>query len=270
MKTFLTVICSVAAIACNAQQGACGRTVYFKSGKSDLAAADLHWIDSVAAVLNDAAGYKINIKAYCDADGSDTSNDQLAAMRAEAVKNSFAYAKMEKGKITAAAFGEHDPVADNATQAGKAKNRRAVIAVTYTVKKEETAEKTIVAGPVTFDETAAAHLVVGERLVIKNLNFEGGSSVLLDESVPALQQLLKLMTEHPGLEIEIGGHVCCGADMPLSVARAKRVYEYLSNRGVSTKRMTYKGYSFDKPVADESTEDGKKQNRRVEITIMKM
>ena len=92
----------------------------------------------------------------------------------------------------------------------------------------------------------------------------------MPESIPVLKDLLKLMNDNPGLEVEIGGHVCCGPSMELSVLRAKRVYDYLVENGIAKKRLTYKGYSFDKPIAKEDTEEGKMLNRRVEITVLKL
>jgi outer membrane protein OmpA-like peptidoglycan-associated protein len=78
------------------------------------------------------------------------------------------------------------------------------------------------------------------------------------------------MINNPTLEIEIAGHVCCADDMPLSVLRAKTVYSYLVKNGISEKRMTYRGYSRNKPIfEDDSFEENARANRRVEIKILK-
>lgn len=254
--------------------------IYFDSGKSLLKPADKRWIDSVAGLLKTAENYSLKISAYCDADGSSESNELLAQARAKAVKDAFIADKLTKAFIAAAALGENDPVADNVTEEGKAKNRRAGISITYRLPADVkiTAADHAIMEVVPAKETDEApslglsseDLAVGKKMILKNLNFEGGSPVLLAESEPALKELLKFMQDHPAIEIEIGGHVCCGPDMELSILRAQKVYNYLKGYGISPKRMSYKGYSFDKPIASERTEEGRKANRRVEITILKM
>ena len=70
--------------------------------------------------------------------------------------------------------------------------------------------------------------------------------------------------------IEIGGHVCCASDMPLSVQRAQTVYNYLTKKGISEDRMEWKGYSRNKPLfAVDTTDETARANRRVEITVLK-
>jgi len=53
----------------------------------------------------------------------------------------------------------------------------------------------------------------------------------------------------------------------LSVARAEAVIALLGAEGVARTRMTGRGYADDRPVADNKSEDGRKQNRRVEVQI---
>jgi len=276
MRAILTFL--FLAVAISVQSQVASRTVYFESGRSELKPADKKWIDSVCTVLNAAESYSVKLAAYCDGDGSPESNDLLAQERAKAVKNIFTANKLDEKFIAFNSFGENDPVADNATPEGKSKNRRATISVTYklpAVVQAAPVKEVIADAPPEKKETSPSlglteDLAVGKKMILKNLNFEGGTAVLLVESEPALKELLKFMQDHPTIEIEIGGHVCCGPDMELSILRAKKVYNYLKGYGISPKRMTYKGYSFDKPIAPEYTEEGKRANRRVEITILKL
>jgi outer membrane protein OmpA-like peptidoglycan-associated protein len=281
MKKILTIL--LLTFIYNVQGQVINHTVYFDSGKSVLASPDKQWLDSVSAVLKGAGEYSLVIRAYCDADGSLQSNMLLSQARAKVVKEAFVNAKLDAKFIVTNAEGEADPVADNSTEQGKAKNRRATIAVTYSSKIQvppvvEEGKNNTVPNNASEDKPkekiniglSSENLEVGKKMVLKNLNFEGGTAVLLPESEPVLKELLKFMKDHPTIEIEIGGHVCCGPDMELSVLRAKKVFSYLKGYGISEKRMTYKGYSFDKPLAAENTEEGRKTNRRVEITILKL
>jgi outer membrane protein OmpA-like peptidoglycan-associated protein len=57
--------------------------------------------------------------------------------------------------------------------------------------------------------------------------------------------------------------------MQLSTERAKAVTDYLLSKKVRTAdRIVIRGYGAEKPVADNNTEEGRKKNRRVEITIL--
>jgi outer membrane protein OmpA-like peptidoglycan-associated protein len=258
-----------------------GHILYFNSGKSEISINDRQWLDSVSVILRSAATYSINIQGYCDSDGSEESNMILARSRSMNVLDVFIDNKLNNAFITAKSFGENEPVSDNKTEQGKTKNRRVELTITYQLSEKIVTEENHnnkQTGNVFSQKEilypagnlSSEKLEVGKTLVLKNLNFEGGTPVLLPESEPTLKELLKIMKGNPGMEIEIGGHVCCGADMQLSLLRAKKVYNYLIGYGIDPKRMTYKGYSFDKPIADEYTEEGRRANRRVEITILKL
>ncbi|HEX8514837.1 MAG TPA: OmpA family protein [Bacteroidia bacterium] len=276
MKYICYLICSFLFLRASSQVE---RNIYFASGKSELKQVDKHWLDSMSAVLKSPRIYSIIISGYCDSDGSEKSNLVLAEERADAVKEIFIANKIDQGSVAIKALGEDQPLGDNTTAAGKAANRRAHVIINILPETDNAPDGNIkdqgtginVEEKKSKDSTllSAGKLEIGQTLILKNLNFEGGTPVLLLGSEPVLKDLLKIMKANPTLEIEIGGHVCCADDMPLSVMRAQRVYNYLKNHGVHPERMKYKGYSRNKPLASENTEEGRTANRRVEITILK-
>jgi outer membrane protein OmpA-like peptidoglycan-associated protein len=79
------------------------------------------------------------------------------------------------------------------------------------------------------------------------------------------------MTDNPTVRIEIGGHtdnVGKPADnLALSNNRAKAVVRYLISKGIAASRMTAKGYGETKPIADNSSEEGRAKNRRTELKV---
>ena len=81
-----------------------------------------------------------------------------------------------------------------------------------------------------------------------------------------------MMQHHPTLRIELGGHTDnvgnAAANQKLSEQRAKAVYDYLVQHGIAAGRLSYKGYGQTQPVADNSTADGRRQNRRTVFTII--
>ena len=82
------------------------------------------------------------------------------------------------------------------------------------------------------------------------------------------------MQNNPEVSIEIGGHTdnkgSAAYNKTLSENRAKSVYDYLIDNGIDTDRLTYKGYGFEEPIADNQTEKGRAKNRRTEFKIIKI
>ncbi len=112
---------------------------------------------------------------------------------------------------------------------------------------------------------------VGEKITLK-VSFELGKAYLTSESFPELNKLAQYMFRHSNFVISINGHSDNSGskrkNQRLSEERARAVFEYLITKGVQNK-MYYKGYGDALPVADNSTDEGKAKNRRVEFEIMK-
>lgn len=114
---------------------------------------------------------------------------------------------------------------------------------------------------------------VGSSVTLKNIYFEKASAILLSESMPELNKILQFMIDNPLMAIELSGHTSSeGRDdynLQLSSDRALSIKRWLIDKGVNENRINTIGYGKTKPVADNSTEDGRKMNRRVELKIIK-
>jgi outer membrane protein OmpA-like peptidoglycan-associated protein len=102
------------------------------------------------------------------------------------------------------------------------------------------------------------------------VNFATGSAEITDEFARVLDGASQLVNEHPEIQLlEIQGHTDnTGTDAinnPLSQARADAVRNYLIARGVDPNRLTAKGYGSTKPVGSNATDQGRYQNRRIDI-----
>jgi OOP family OmpA-OmpF porin len=102
-----------------------------------------------------------------------------------------------------------------------------------------------------------------------NILFETGKSAIQAESVPIVDQITELMKSDMALKISIEGHTDnvgdAAANKKLSNDRAKSVMDAIIAKGIDYTRMSFLGWGQEKPVADNRSEDGKSQNRRVEI-----
>ncbi|PLX12298.1 MAG: hypothetical protein C0594_02595, partial [Marinilabiliales bacterium] len=112
---------------------------------------------------------------------------------------------------------------------------------------------------------------------INNLFFDVDKSTLKEESIPELNRLAKLLKEvirqDEETQLEIAGHTDnTGSDahnQKLSEERAQSVVDFLIGQGIDVKHLKAKGYGESDPVADNDTDEGRQQNRRVEFSFLK-
>ncbi|MGD0756738.1 MAG: OmpA family protein [Bacteroidales bacterium] len=113
---------------------------------------------------------------------------------------------------------------------------------------------------------------VGKKVVLNNILFETGKSVLTSGSYKELERLLNIMKENAQMKIEISGHTDKTGSEPLnfklSGARAKAVVDYLIQNGIDPSRMESRGYGSLQPISDNATAAGRAKNRRVEFKIL--
>ncbi|MEP7266473.1 MAG: OmpA family protein [Saprospiraceae bacterium] len=106
---------------------------------------------------------------------------------------------------------------------------------------------------------------------LSNVIFETGSAILQSESFSELDRLLNFLGEYPQLTIEINGHTdnigSAESNLTLSIARAKAVYDYFVRHEIDMNRLQYNGYGDTQPVAENTTEQGRALNRRVELIL---
>ena len=86
-----------------------------------------------------------------------------------------------------------------------------------------------------------------------------------------LDKLVEVFNEYPDTDLLIVGHTdnvgSQGYNLPLSQKRAQSVKDYLVSKGIASSRLTSKGKGLEEPIADNTTAEGRAQNRRVEIAI---
>jgi outer membrane protein OmpA-like peptidoglycan-associated protein len=105
--------------------------VFFMSGKAELQPQARENLSKLSGILAAYPGpYVLAIGGHTDSVGSDAMNDKLSQARAESVRNYLIQAGVaESHMASATGYGKHQPVADNATAAGRAKNRRVEIII---------------------------------------------------------------------------------------------------------------------------------------------
>ena len=111
------------------------------------------------------------------------------------------------------------------------------------------------------------------RIVLRGVNFDFDSDRLQDPGRAILDAAIETLRENPGAKVRVGGHTdSIGSrdyNEDLSQRRASRVVEYLKSGGVAASQLvTIQGFGEGRPVADNSSTDGRAQNRRVELNLV--
>lgn len=111
----------------------------------------------------------------------------------------------------------------------------------------------------------------GAIATLRNIYFDVNKYEILPSSESELDLLLGLLKANPKLQIEIAGHTDNtgnkAANQTLSENRAKAVSTWLISKGISAGRLSVKGYGDEKPIAPNTSEEGKQRNRRTEFIV---
>jgi outer membrane protein OmpA-like peptidoglycan-associated protein len=115
----------------------------------------------------------------------------------------------------------------------------------------------------------ASSITIGEKV-----QFATGSSQILPVSFGLLDEVAKVLADNPQIELlQVEGHTdstgTAALNRKLSQQRADSVMHYLAGKSIPGGRMKAQGFGPDRPIADNSTDAGKEQNRRVEFVILK-
>lgn len=108
--------------------------------------------------------------------------------------------------------------------------------------------------------------------VVHGIEFDTGKATIRPMSYGVLDQAVSVLKEYPDVEIRISGHTdsqgSAERNRELSLARAEAVASYFRSRGIEPDRLTTVGHGPDKPIADNSSRDGRQRNRRIEFEII--
>jgi len=120
----------------------------------------------------------------------------------------------------------------------------------------------------------AAAIVAGEIKILQQVKFKTDSAVILKESDEILSAVAKILADHPEiLKLKVEGHTDNKGgkahNLDLSKKRAASVMTWLTTKGkIDKKRLVSEGFGQEKPIDSNDTEEGRKNNRRVDFRIV--
>jgi len=123
------------------------------------------------------------------------------------------------------------------------------------------------------DNSSTPELVKSKPVILRNVFFETGSADLKNTSESELNRLKNLLNENPNIYIQINGHTdnvgTASDNLSLSENRAKAVFNYLVKAGISSTRLSTRGYGETQAIDTNDTPEGRANNRRTEFVIVK-
>jgi outer membrane protein OmpA-like peptidoglycan-associated protein len=119
----------------------------------------------------------------------------------------------------------------------------------------------------------SVRVVANEIVILEQVQFDTGMATIKKASNELLNEVAQVLTQHPEMtKVEVQGHTdnrgAAGLNKKLSQARADAVRKALVQLGVSADRLVTKGYGPDKPIDENSTDEGRQRNRRVQFVIL--
>jgi len=221
--------------------------IYFAYKKQTLAKDSQSLLDRLIPVLKLATTTAIEVRAHTDNVGSQEYNLPLSEQRARLVREVLIDNGVDGNKITAVGRGKLEPTADNSTEQGRAKNRR--VEIRYTVENSASG-----------NEQDVGHLQFGYK-----------NTGLTEDSLNRLNAFAERLMRSPRSSVIIRAHTDnIGPEkynQKLSEKRADDIKQLLITRGIPGHRVQAIGMGETTPIADNSTEEGRTQNRRAELLL---
>jgi OOP family OmpA-OmpF porin len=118
---------------------------------------------------------------------------------------------------------------------------------------------------------APAPAPVQKKIVLRGVNFDFDKANIRPDATPILKEAATILKENAALKVSVEGHTDAkGTDdynLKLSMRRAAAVKAFLVQEGVAESRLSTRGLGESQPVASNETDDGRAQNRRVELKV---
>jgi OmpA-OmpF porin, OOP family len=126
--------------------------------------------------------------------------------------------------------------------------------------------------PITSPAASGLQQRINDEMRGKSIEFSSATSDIKPHSKKLLDSIAGVLKSEPEIRVEIEGHTDSKGDekrnMKLSEQRAEAVQKYLVGRGIAATRLVATGRGATKPIADDTTELGQRQNRRIELRVL--
>jgi len=268
----------------------------FASDSAELTAQTRAMLVPIAEQLKAAQGLHIEVIGHTDSTASGIHNQRLSQARARAVYAELIKLGIDPQRLSAYGRGEDAPIASNLTEEGKRKNRR----IEFRLRKKTGHQTETVPGTGSGEskldtaapaDTLSRYIVPAEgtpaelnlkidrtrpkqSIHMDLITFASDSAELNPDARIVLKHIAPQLKAAVDFEIEVIGHTdntaSAAHNQKLSQARARSVADELIQLGVAGDRLTVTGRGEYDPIAPNTTEEGKRKNRRIEFKLTRM
>ena len=263
--------------------------VRFAPNRAVLLPQSFPVLDKAVEALQENPAVRVEISGHTDNVGVPAENQILSQQRAEAVKTYLESKGVSAGRLVAMGYGSTRPVGDNSKESGRVQNRRVEFQLLPANRGTAAPRPVVPATPGTAPAPLAAPGTppaptaapvpprIPQKLAqfigkLEGIRFAPNQPVLLPQSFPVLDKVAEALQESPAVQLEVSGHTdnvgVPAENQTLSQQRAEAVKKYLEGKGVLPRRLIAIGFGASRPVADNATDVGRAQNRRVELRVL--
>lgn len=243
------------------------KTTFYNASKNED-------VQQILKALQKSPDLSLEIAGHTDRSGKEPANKTLSTKRAKFVYDELVKNGISPSRLRYKGYGSAKPAYSNRTRDGRAANRRIEVKV---IGKAVESDKLVDEKPKVVLLKEEKHYKLSDllsldttnRIVLKAVVFEPSKFHVNDTNRHQIDSLLAILKANPKLKIQVLGHTDRSGieekNIILSENRAKSVYDYLILNGISTERLSYKGYGSAKPIATNKYRWGRDLNRRIEI-----
>jgi OmpA-OmpF porin, OOP family len=230
--------------------------LHFEINKSTVQRESDEKIDTLVTFMKKYPNTTAVIEGHSDEVGTTADNMILSQSRAESVVTYLAGHGVDRSRLRAIGFGETRPIADNKTEIGKRLNRRVDAIIACATDIEGLTPR-------------AARVTMALEM-----EYDTDKADVRPQYREELRKVANFLKANPGVTATVEGHtndrknVGAGAEMAISKARAQNVVNYLvDNFDVARSRLSAEGYGTSRRFAYNTSAEGQRENRRINIIL---
>ncbi|MDQ7014786.1 MAG: OmpA family protein, partial [Gammaproteobacteria bacterium] len=237
--------------------------VPFEFASAELSEVGEKIWSKIAAQIQQFPNVVVELSGHTDSKGTDEFNQRLSLKRSQSVQRFLMAHGVHADQLRIKAYGESAPIASNDLDEGRSQNRRVEAHLVQALKQVSVD-----------DDLPESCKNNSQDLSLDKVetSFEAYGFQLLSESAKqAWEKVADRLIDSPDLHAELAGYTDSSGseelNQQLAQQRAESVRDYLISLGVDGDRLTATGYGESDPIADNSTAEGRKANRRVELHL---
>ncbi len=237
--------------------------------RADIRADEIEDMEIVLSHLTAKPDAILHLRGHTDVRGRVPLNDVLGTERAWQTKRWLMERGIAWNRILISAAAAQEPIADNRTEEGRFRNRRVEFELLSGSESIQIQESFAFAQSSAAARIQPAMVELGQSLAVIQPRLVRMGVELDEISIADLDVLSDWLHQYSDIRIRIVGHTDSrGSDRVndlFSLARASRIQAYLLTKGIPLDRMDAVGVGSIQPIAPNTTEAGRRQNRRIEI-----